>query len=280
MVTALVALGAAIVGGVATYMTNEATREEMNALADQAAAELGATRDQVYSMLGFNPTTGQIEDMNKLEAVMVEAPEFNIDQYQTDQFEGITEQDLYEDPSFQYRQDMANEALMAELGGLGLIDSGAAAYELANLNQNMASQEYSNVYDRALSKYNANMNANNQNFMQDFNIWNANLNNQIQNANRQLQADSANMSAEEARRLAAANATMGIGQSQVGINGQVASTNATLPNPITQGINTGINAGLMAQSFQNGAGNAVSNGAQKQQTMLNYYNTNKLPGQI
>jgi hypothetical protein len=266
MVTALVALGAALIGGAATYLANESTKDQLDAMADQAANELNTTRDQVYKTLGFNSSTGQFDDFNKLEAVMVQAPAFDMDangindvnQFQTGEFEGITGQDLYEDPSFKYRQDMANEALMAELGGLGLIDSGAAAYELANLNQNMASQEYQNVYDRSLSKYNANMNANSQNFMQSYNIWNAKLNNEIANANRQLQADGVNMSAEEARRLAVANAQMGIGSDLTSLNAQVANTKAMLPNPVTQGLQSGIGAGLAAASFNAGAGNAVS----------------------
>lgn len=56
------------------------------------------------------------------------------------------------DPSYEWRKAQGEEAVARQMGAAGHNDSGNLYMELMNYGQNMASQEYSNEYDRWLKR--------------------------------------------------------------------------------------------------------------------------------
>jgi len=68
-------------------------------------------------------------------------------------FKGITEADLQADPSYQFRKQAGQDALESSAAARGLLRSGGTAKALADYNQQAASQEYGNVYNRKASEY-------------------------------------------------------------------------------------------------------------------------------
>ena len=62
------------------------------------------------------------------------------------------------DPGYGFRQQQANKALERSAAAKGGLFSGATGRSLATLNQDMASQEYGNAYQRAYSSHNDRLN--------------------------------------------------------------------------------------------------------------------------
>ena len=71
-------------------------------------------------------------------------------------FAAPNQQDMLNDPGFQFRIDQGRKALEASAAGKGILRSGGTLKDLLNYGQNFASQEYGNVYNRALSEYDTN----------------------------------------------------------------------------------------------------------------------------
>lgn len=67
-------------------------------------------------------------------------------------------QDVLKDPGFQFRMDQGRKALESSAAGKGILRSGGTLKDLLSYGQNFASQEYGNVYDRALREYDTNRN--------------------------------------------------------------------------------------------------------------------------
>lgn len=65
-------------------------------------------------------------------------------------------QDVLNDPGFQFRMDQGRKALEASAAGKGILRSGGTLKDLMSYGQNFASQEYGNVFDRALREYDTN----------------------------------------------------------------------------------------------------------------------------
>lgn len=66
----------------------------------------------------------------------------------------FTYNELTADPGYQFRVDQANKALERSASARGGLFSGATGRSLAQLNQDMASQEYNNAYNRAYTARN------------------------------------------------------------------------------------------------------------------------------
>lgn len=66
--------------------------------------------------------------------------------------------ELTADPGYQFRMDQANKALERSAAARGGLFSGATGRSLTQLNQDMASQEYGNAYNRAYTARNDQLN--------------------------------------------------------------------------------------------------------------------------
>lgn len=82
-----------------------------------------------------------------------DAPTFTFDAFQAPGAQG-----MYADPGYQFRLDQGRQALEQSAAGKGTLRTGGSLKDLMTYGQNMASQEYSNVFNRALQGYNTNFN--------------------------------------------------------------------------------------------------------------------------
>jgi len=71
-------------------------------------------------------------------------------------FKGVSKEDLYADPSYQFRLDESMGALQNSATGKGLLNSGGTLHDLLGLGSQFASTEYGNVWDRALGTWKTN----------------------------------------------------------------------------------------------------------------------------
>lgn len=145
-------------------------------------------------------------------------------------FTAPTELDEQNDPGYMARLKLGTDALQHSAAARGSVLTGGTAKALDQYSQDYASNEYGNVYNRALSA-----------FQNNYNVYNQNQTNQY-------------------NRLAALS---GLGQqtaSQLGQQGQAASNNVT-SNLLSTGQNVGQdynNAGAATASGYVGSGNAWS----------------------
>lgn len=65
--------------------------------------------------------------------------------------------DLYNDPSYQFRLDQGTKAVQNSAAARGGLNSGATLKALTNYGQQAASQEYGNAYNRAQGTFNQNL---------------------------------------------------------------------------------------------------------------------------
>lgn len=65
---------------------------------------------------------------------------------------------IYADPSYQFRLNQGAQALQNSAAAKGVLNSGGTLQDILNYGQGAASQEYSNIYDRAFGKWNADWN--------------------------------------------------------------------------------------------------------------------------
>ncbi len=77
------------------------------------------------------------------------------------------------DPGAQFRMEQANKGANRSAAARGTLLSGGFQTALAKLNQGLASQEYGNIYNRALQSYGANRDTNAQNFGQSLGSYQA-----------------------------------------------------------------------------------------------------------
>lgn len=74
------------------------------------------------------------------------------------EFTAPTGETMLKEPGFQFRMDQGRKALQASQFGKGQGLTGAAAKGIEEYGQNFASQEFGNVYNRALQEYDTNRN--------------------------------------------------------------------------------------------------------------------------
>ena len=65
-------------------------------------------------------------------------------------------QGVMKDPGFQFRMDQGRKALEASAAGRGVLRSGGTLKDILGYGQQFASQEYGNVWDRALKEWDSN----------------------------------------------------------------------------------------------------------------------------
>jgi len=70
------------------------------------------------------------------------------------QFEAPTKDSIYSDPSYQFREEQGRKALEQSAAGRGVLRTGGTLKNLVNYGQNAASQEYSNIFGRAVDAHN------------------------------------------------------------------------------------------------------------------------------
>lgn len=73
-------------------------------------------------------------------------------------FQAPTGQSLLQDPSYLWRIEQGRGALENSAAARGVLNSGGTLQDILNYGQKAASQEYSNVWDRAFGVWNANWN--------------------------------------------------------------------------------------------------------------------------
>jgi len=84
------------------------------------------------------------------------SPDYNweaVPAFVAPRFRAPTAEDVYADPSYQFRLGQGEQALQQSAAGRGMLRTGATLKDILEYGQNFASQEYSNVYDRSLQAY-------------------------------------------------------------------------------------------------------------------------------
>jgi hypothetical protein len=71
-------------------------------------------------------------------------------------FQAPTADSIYADPSYQFRRDEGRGQLEASASARGLTNSGGTLEDILKYGQNFASQEYGNIFNRALNTYGTN----------------------------------------------------------------------------------------------------------------------------
>jgi hypothetical protein len=175
---------------------------------------------------------------------------------------GVTEQN---DPGYQFRLQQGQNALQNSAAARGGLLSTGTAKNLNDYAQGQASQEYGNVYNRALQTYGTNFNTFNTN---NSNLYNRQMGvaglgqNSASNLNSNLQAGAQNQgNIDVTSGQIVGNDLMGVGNAQAA--GIIGSNNA-----LTQGISgaaNSVNQGLTLQQIL-GAQNASSQAPQQTST--------------
>ena len=143
----------AIVGtaAVSAYSSNQASNAQQDASNQATAAQLQATKESnelQWKMFEQNRADQEPwrQAGQKALQIIQETPDFNFSQ-----------SDFFDDPSYQFRMDQGVKALDRSAAASGNIRSGAQDKALLNYGQNLASTEYGNAFNRALTTYNTNM---------------------------------------------------------------------------------------------------------------------------
>lgn len=174
-----------------------------------------------------------------------------------DKFGGVSAADMAADPGVQFRLQQGNNALGNKFAASGLRGAGQAQ-AFADYNQNAASQEYGNVYNRKFGEYQAFTGANQQN--QQFNAGRTDAANQNNFANAFAVGNANNQNAQAAWQ-GNTNAQLGQGNLNLGY------TNAA--NTLGLGMaNVGLGYHQADQSYALGQGNLA----------LGYQNSNNAAG--
>ena len=138
MVAAAV-VGAATVAGsmYSSKQAGKAAKTQANS-ADQASAIQQANFEQTRKDLMPYKQAGDTS-LNQLMGQMTPDGYFN---------QTYTGQDIYSDPSYQFRLQQGQDAIQSSAAAQGGLLSGATLKALQNYGQESASQEYSNAYNR------------------------------------------------------------------------------------------------------------------------------------
>jgi hypothetical protein len=156
----------------------------------------------------------------------------------------FTADDLYQDPSYQFRLKQGQDALSQNQVAGGLNLSGAAAKQMNDYTQNVASQEYQNAYKRANDQYNADRNFDYTKWLNDAKQYYTNLTNQLQGQNNLMNKGvSANTNQAVALQGLAGNSSDSIAQIASAMN------NANNANAGFMSSTVGDLSGLLGTAF-------------------------------
>lgn len=151
---------------------NQSTLDEagLNAEIDRRLAEQDAQQRAAEEAARNDPNYGRLSQ------------EFQFDTYTPDRF-SYTGQDLYNDPSYQFRLQQGQKALDRQGAAAGRFLSGRQLQATSDYNQGAASQEFQNAYQRALGTFSTNennrFNAFSTNQGNRFNAYQANFANTV-----------------------------------------------------------------------------------------------------
>lgn len=135
---AVIAGGAAIAGGAMASSASKKAAKTQAASADRASAIQQANFEQTRKDLMPYKQAGDTS-LNQLMGQMTPDGYFN---------QTYTGQDIYSDPSYQFRLQQGQDAIQSSAAAQGGLLTGATLKALQNYGQESASQEYSNAYNR------------------------------------------------------------------------------------------------------------------------------------
>ena len=138
MVAAAITGGAALVGGAMSSSASKKAAKTQAASADRASEIQQANFEQTREDLMPYKQAGDTS-LNQLMGQMTPGGYFN---------QTYTGQDIYSDPSYQFRLQQGQNAIQSSAAAQGGLLSGATLKALQNYGQESASQEYSNAYNR------------------------------------------------------------------------------------------------------------------------------------
>lgn len=85
-----------------------------------------------------------------------DAPAYQAPRYQQQTFTAPSWEDVQKDPGYQFRQREGMGALQAGAAARGMLGTGTFGRDIMNYGQELASQEYQNVYNRAANTFGVN----------------------------------------------------------------------------------------------------------------------------
>lgn len=135
---AVIAGGAAIAGGAMASSASKKAAKTQAASADRASQIQQENFEQTREDLMPYKQAGDTS-LNQLMGQMGSNGYFN---------QTYTGQDIYSDPSYQFRLQQGQDAIQSSAAAQGGLLSGATLKALQNYGQESASQEYSNAYNR------------------------------------------------------------------------------------------------------------------------------------
>lgn len=186
----LVGMGAS---ALANYFGNkqasDAAKKNAEAYREASAESLAAYKDFYDKAFGEGSYNEQLQDLgskaaDEYYALLKDPGAWNryvdgVKAYQAPEEFSFTAQDLMNDPSYQFRLQQGQDALAQNQVAGGLNLSGAAAKQMNDYSQNVASTEYANAYNRAYNQFN-----NDRNF--DYTKWLNESKQYYENLSRQL----------------------------------------------------------------------------------------------
>ena len=147
---AWVAIGSAVIGGVTSYMGGKAeakANEEAGERSYLASMEANRFQDEAMGNIKELQEPWRVAGENALQAI-IDMPDF--------EFTAETFQQMA-DPSYEWRVNQGVEALDRSGASSGRVLSGAQDKALMTYGQDMASQEYSNAFNRAKTTHDTNL---------------------------------------------------------------------------------------------------------------------------
>lgn len=150
--------------------------EGLNAAIEARLLQQSQAQQQAVQTAQSDPNYGDLAQNFQFDKYQAATP------YVADKF-SYTGEDLYNDPSYQFRLQQGQKAIDRQGAASGRFLSGAQLQASSNYNQGAASQEFQNAYQRALGTFGTNstnkLNAYNTNETNRFNAFNTNETNRF-----------------------------------------------------------------------------------------------------
>lgn len=160
-----------VIGGFLQADAQKKAAAQYNAAAQRQLEAYKQAYDQAFGAGSYNDKTQRMGlDAAQQYAAMLNNPELwnewitGQHAYQAPEAFSFTAEDLYSDPSYQFRLKQGQDALSQNQVAGGLNLSGAAAKQMNDYTQNVASTEFQNAYKRANDQYNTDRSF-------DYNAW-------------------------------------------------------------------------------------------------------------
>lgn len=94
-----------------------------------------------------------------------------VPQFNWTRFEAPKPEDVANDPSYQFRLAEGNKAIEGSAAAKGLLRTGGTLKDIAGYGQDLASQEYGNMFNRALQGWGANYQGEKDAFAPQYGAW-------------------------------------------------------------------------------------------------------------